>query len=114
MGYCDRALTLGPDTAFYVMNPTRETGLASKQCILEVDGSQWSQATGLVDDAFFALEEVYGCPDCRDQGAEWVEVITTERRHLVRFDPTLDVDIHPLVENQRAWRLKFEETTPCN
>jgi hypothetical protein len=113
VGYCERTLSLERDSATYTMNPTREAGLPSKECGLAVSSSDWIEAIALVDDAFFNLKEVYGCPDCRDQGSEWIEVITTSRSHKVTFDPTLEDIIHPLVVNQRKWRDRFESETPC-
>lgn len=113
VGYCDRELALERDSATYTMNPTREAGLPSKRCGLEVSPADWSEAVSLIDDAFFNLNEIYGCPDCRDQGSEWIEVITSSRSHKVTFDPTLEEIIHPLVVNQRKWRQRFESETPC-
>ncbi len=49
--------------------------------------AKWSNLTSAIDiDAFFALDEVIGCPDCTDGGAEWVEIETSRgRRHKVTF-----------------------------
>ncbi len=37
-------------------------------------------------DAFYELDDVIGCPDCADGGAEWVEIITADKTHIVTFD----------------------------
>ncbi len=38
-----------------------------------------------VDD-FNSFEEVYGCPDCADGGAEWIEIIDRSGTHRVTFE----------------------------
>ena len=37
-------------------------------------------------DAFLNLEEVIGCPDCADGGAEWVEIITEDQSYKVTYE----------------------------
>ena len=36
--------------------------------------------------SFNSLDSVYGCPDCADGGAEWLEIITPEWKHSVMVD----------------------------
>ena len=35
---------------------------------------------------FRNLEEVIGCPDCADGGAEWIEITTKDLNHKVTFE----------------------------
>lgn len=47
----------------------------------------WPLITGAVDlDKFFAMDEIIGCPDCADGGAEWIEIETEDDLHRVTYD----------------------------
>ena len=34
---------------------------------------------------FFKLDEIIGCPDCADGGAEWIEIETPSKKYKVTF-----------------------------
>lgn len=61
-------------------------------------------------EAFKKLEEVIGCPDCADGGAEWVEITKNDSKHKVTFEYGHDVkEIAPLLKLLREKRQYFEE-----
>ncbi len=88
--------------------------LPDLECVLPADASIWREASGLVDERFFALDSVYGCPDCHDQGAEYIEVVTNSRSHLITFDPDIEIAIHPLVDLLRSIRMDVLQQDSCN
>jgi hypothetical protein len=46
-----------------------------------------SIGTDLNMDAFFALPEIIGCPDCADGGAEWLEIkLANGKTHKVTYE----------------------------
>ena len=53
----------------------------------EVDSDILEELAEEVDlESFFDLDDVLGCPDCADGGAEWIEIVTEEKTHKVMFD----------------------------
>ena len=47
----------------------------------------WRQLVADIDvDTFRALQDVYGCPDCADGGAEYIEIQTDEFTKRVTFE----------------------------
>ena len=61
-------------------------------------------------DAFFRLDSVYGCPDCADGGAEWIELERDGRRKRVSFEYGAAVErIEGLQAEMRALRTGFAQ-----
>ena len=61
-------------------------------------------------DAFKNLNEVYGCPDCADGGAEFIEIIKNEEVHRVTFEYNKSVQrFEKLIELMRNHRAMFSE-----
>jgi hypothetical protein len=50
---------------------------------------KWADLVSAIDlEAFENLDEVIGCPDCTDGGAEWLEIVTLKGRHKVTYEYT--------------------------
>ena len=63
--------------------------------LLEDNLSQemWQQIIELIDFEYFqSLDGVYGCPDCADGGAEFIEIIYDGVIKLVTFDAYTEID----------------------
>ena len=63
--------------------------------LLEDNLSQemWQQIIELIDFEYFqSLEDVYGCPDCADGGAEFIEIIYDGVAKQVTFDAYTEID----------------------
>ena len=53
----------------------------------------WQQLINLIDfEYFLSLEDVYGCPDCADGGAEFIEITYDGVIKLVTFDAYTEID----------------------
>ena len=53
----------------------------------------WQQLVDLIDFEYFqSLDDVYGCPDCADGGAEFIEIIYDGVVKLVTFDAYTEID----------------------
>ena len=53
----------------------------------------WQQLINLIDfEYFLSLEDVYGCPDCADGGAEFIEIIYDGVIKLVTFEAYTEID----------------------
>lgn len=63
--------------------------------LLEDDLSQemWQQVIEFIDFEYFqSLDDVYGCPDCADGGAEFIEIIYDGVAKQVTFDAYTEID----------------------
>ena len=63
--------------------------------LLEDNLSQemWQQIIELIDFEYFqSLDDVYGCPDCADGGAEFIEIIYDGVAKQVTFDAYTEID----------------------
>jgi hypothetical protein len=113
-GYCDRQLILDSQERIFVQKATRQTDLPDKSCTLTPDPGEWKRIASLVDEQFFKLDTLYGCPDCADQGREYFIVKTNLRSHKVEIDPVLKSDIHPIVIETRLLRDQIVESKSCD
>jgi len=83
------------------------------ECKLPLEREEWQKLEQLVDDRFFGLDSVYGCPNCADQGSEYIFVTTDMREYGIHIDPNIEIAIHPLVEELRRIRYDAEESPGC-
>lgn len=113
VGYCAHQVDVTSQMTTYVRSGTRVDTLPEVSCELRTKPDVWKDLESLVDDAFFALDSVIGCPDCFDQGAEFISVTTSSRSYTVTFDPSLEEMIHPLVERLRLLRETAIESDAC-
>jgi hypothetical protein len=63
-------------------------------------------------DAFMKLDNVIGCPDCADGGAEWIELQQGDMVHRVTFDHGASIpSIQPLLDRVRALRALYKTSS---
>ncbi len=61
-------------------------------------------------ESFKKLNEIVGCPDCADGGAEWVEITKGDTKHKVTFElGKAPKEIESLVTVLREKKVYFEE-----
>lgn len=111
VGYCQRVLTMSADESVLVTqanpfaNPDPEYPTLTQDWAMRP--AQWDSLVALVDeDVFRNLDEVYGCPDCADGGAEWIEITFSPgqvARVTFEYSGTVD-EIKELVEYARHLR----------
>jgi hypothetical protein len=85
VGYCWKQLTInGDEIQFEKMSREEDEPV---NCERDIDCSDWVPLSQNFDlENFFALEEVIGCPDCADGGAEWIEIQSNRSKHKVTFE----------------------------
>ncbi len=114
IGYCTHEFTMRKGQTIYRQSgPAFTNEVEPKVCEVSLADQTWSDLTSFVDDQFFMLDSVYGCPDCVDQGAEFIKVVTPSRSHMITIDPSLDQEIHVLVEALRAERQRIVNEEDC-
>ncbi|MBA4850017.1 hypothetical protein [Emticicia sp. BO119] len=114
LGPCKKEMVLANDEVAFTVyqNSGRGTeGGDPKTYTEKLTTDYISEVNKNVDfDAFKKLDEVIGCPDCADGGAEWVEITKNDSRHKVTFEFGDDIkEIAPLLKLLREKRIYFEE-----
>ncbi len=115
-GYCEQEM----DVTRTELRLTRRSGNPSLYPTtveeLDLSAEAWSALRAQVQTSgIAALEDVYGCPDCADGGAEWVEVETPDARKKVSFDAGRPPEeLASLVETLRSLRGRFPDLPPSD
>ncbi len=88
LGYCIRSIEItGLDVEFDASSMTVTDKLPDINISGEISVEDWENLVNKIDFVVFRnLEEVMGCPDCDDGGAEWIEITTSELSHKVTFE----------------------------
>jgi hypothetical protein len=101
IGYCKHELSLNQDSLVF-----RCSGWSDQYSPLlfrqKTPVSAWDSArVNFNIKSFFELQEVIGCPDCADGGAEWIEIkLTNGDIHKVTFEYGNEPTV---LKNQIAW-----------
>ena len=108
LGYCTTELTVTPDE-IRLVERSRDPALPERTRRLPLDGEEWEAILSEAGSApLEGLPEVFGCPDCADGGAEWIEVERDGERRRVTFEHGATVEpIQPLIEKARELRERF-------
>ena len=88
LGYCNHYMKVYPHLATLRKYGWDENGrLPDMQCSIPLESYEFISVKDSLDvGIFFTLDETYGCPDCADGGAEWVEVSFDTVIHRVTFE----------------------------
>ncbi|MEE9463826.1 MAG: hypothetical protein V3V53_18460 [Bacteroidales bacterium] len=87
IGYCIQDMDVNPTLATLERFGWFDT-IETQTCSLNMDDNHWEQIiTGIDVEIFIGLPETFGCPDCADGGAEWVEIeLQNGEKHRVTFE----------------------------
>ena len=91
---------------------TRESGTPRQPMRVEeqpISGDTWRRLQATLNVVAMAeMDSVYGCPDCADGGAEWVEVENAGTRKRVTFEASkAPKQLRAAVTELRALRQRF-------
>ena len=111
-GLCDYEFILKEETITYTQK-ANVGSMEERKCELPLEATEWEKLENLVDDRFFDLDSVYGCPDCADQGSEYIFVTTSMRTYGIHIEPNIEIAIHPMVEELRNIRFEVAESPGC-
>jgi len=76
-GYCIQEISFKDGILQKTLTPHRNKELEPSKCYLDYTG--FPELSAKVDlDRFEKLEVTIGCPDCKEEGAEWVHIITSD------------------------------------
>ncbi len=111
LGYCNETLTLDAATMEMSRTGRGENGtLPELRFQLVQDSTRWSALVSKWQESssrFSELDEVIGCPDCTDGGAEWIEVRTSGGTKKVTYEYGSELD--GLGDFQRHLRSLMQE-----
>lgn len=105
LGYCVNELTLTHEEVVLRQRGWEIGGtLPDREYTWPMDADRWARITAAFDaDAFAALDAVYGCPDCADGGAEWIEAPVEGEPKRVTFEygdpPAAVADLQALLRD---------------
>jgi hypothetical protein len=110
-GYCKQELAIGSTRLQLTRtswNAQQNPPVVQEQTFTEAD---WRRLLERVDgDRVRGLNEVYGCPDCADGGAEWVEIETPTFKKKITFEYNKPpAELKDAVEALRALRGRFTQ-----
>ena len=90
-GYCASEIEVSGTSVVYRARAIREAGESlppEKTQKSSITNDAWNQLLQTVqEDEFVKLKDRYGCPDCADQGGEWIEISFADgKAKKVTFD----------------------------
>jgi hypothetical protein len=109
IGYCVTELRVESERLVLTRTSRDEAKYPKQTETKELSREEWEAVTRLVEQsAFGMLEEAYGCPDCADGGAEWIEVERDGVQQRVTFEYGKSVaGIEELIAKLRELRARF-------
>lgn len=86
IGYCTEELIVTADSIIRIKDNLWDDAVVPDTQRLVHNATTWDSLTTLVDNRFFALDSIIGCPDCADGGGEWLElVLQSGKKHRSTF-----------------------------
>lgn len=87
LGYCWQEMILDEEAMVLMARGWDGEELPEKVYKEEMDPDLWRRLLSVADFVVLdGMDEVYGCPDCADGGAEWVSMNLSGRMETVRFE----------------------------
>jgi len=108
--YCNEILTITPDKIHFVITSNYpDDSYPDLSSDVDIDSNTWDEIVKLADiENFGLLPEIIGCPDCSDQGGEWIEITSDKTTHRVDFEYGATVpEIDDLLAKLRELRESF-------
>jgi len=109
-GYCRNEMQLKDQEVLYEKS-SRDTVNYPVQTVRGmISRAEWNSLLDVVDISVLSkLNDIYGCPDCADGGAEWIEVYYHNFHKKVTFEYGDTVKpVESLILHLRALRKRFE------
>ena len=112
VGYCNKETTFSQVQVRHIQynrDTLKNPPKISEKKILAEDFKALCTSVDLT--AFLQLEERIGCQDCADQGAEYVEIVTSKQTKRVTFEPGKPVPVlDSLLIKLRAGTMQMERS----
>lgn len=103
VGYCKHDVKITKSTITYNCSSWSNTEKPLSKTT-QFTSEEWDAIRTKIDSAkFFNLDEIIGCPDCADGGAEWIEIeLANNKKHKVIFEYLKEPEIlNPVIKQLR-------------
>lgn len=111
IGYCINKMEIKQTKVILNDSSWNTEEYPAKNCQKSIPAEKWNELVQCADSiAFTRLDSIYGCPDCADGGAEWVEITTPEWKHKVTVDysgPNRPAVLENLFKKLRELKVSF-------
>ncbi|MCP4584214.1 MAG: hypothetical protein GY839_21590 [candidate division Zixibacteria bacterium] len=109
IGYCDFEIQIIDSNAVYVARSWDDSDYPDSMLHSTISIQEWQSLVELIDmETLLSLDSVIGCPDCVDQGGEWIEIKYFDQTRKITFDPCLTIEpIQELIDAIRTIRIRF-------
>ncbi len=110
-GYCRSTMTLSADGIILVKQSWEHEELPDIEVEASFREGEWEALMDLVGQTdFLTLKDEYGCPDCWDQGAEWLDLRHPDWSKSLRFDYGMNVEgLSDILTALRQIRSRIDE-----
>lgn len=111
MGYCKRELIVDEGSVSYSASSWGDPDYPTIQYESSLSSTEWNDLIALADlSALQEYEDIVGCPDCADGGAEWIQIDAPEgiKKIIFEYGDSLGT-IQPLIVALRDLRADYEE-----
>jgi len=113
IGYCRREVIISDGNVTFTRSGWLSGDDAYPPIVItdEITLQAWNPIIQLIDrETLENMNDVYGCPDCVDQGAEWIEIIRPDfsKKITFEFGDSL-ATIQDLLDQLRSIRLIYED-----
>jgi hypothetical protein len=112
IGYCNRKIEIiGTDINFKATGQTVTGDLPEIDINGTISIEDWEELVNSIEFLVFRnMEEVIGCPDCTDGGAEWIEITTDNISHKIIFELENEPEeVEEYIESLRELIEDFED-----
>ncbi len=112
VGYCVRKIEITQDLVEFTKSGSGQM-FSDVSCTLAFDHYDYTNLTNKINiEDFLGLQEIIGCPDCADGGAEWIKITTVNKTHKVTFEYMNEpVEVKDYIGE---FRMIFEGFNDCN
>lgn len=88
VGYCNQNITLSNSEIIYKKESwTESNDYPTLEETKTINTGDWTSLSNTFNfNTFSQLDETYGCPDCTDGGAEWIEITHEGKVHKITFE----------------------------
>jgi len=110
-GYCKREIQISQTQVTYTMSSWRPEEYPTQTTTGTITENEWTRLLETIDtDQLQKMDDIYGCPDCADGGAEWIEVQggTISKKITFNYGDSLS-QVQNLIDQLRAIRQRFSE-----
>lgn len=87
-GYCKQSINIEQTKVEYLASSWGDDRtFPDIEITRNISDETWRSLRNEIDFIIFRnLDEVIGCPDCADGGAEWIEIETATQKHNITFE----------------------------